>query len=233
MEKTKWYYNEMLQSGVDYSRVEEVKRYDDRMGRLRDIRGEIDTIVDALEPTPESLILEIGSGTGEFAIALAKMCRRLYAVDVSPVMLDYAREKARLNNVNNIEFYTAGFLTYEHNGEPFDHIYSQLALHHLPDFWKLIGLKKIFDLLKPGGRFFLKDVVYPSDVDGYDAFFAEIIKEVEDSAGPEFTKEYYEHISREYSTLDWIMEKLLTDVGFTILHSSLENKFLATYVCTR
>jgi len=233
MKDVKWYYNELLQAGVDYSSVEEVQRYDTRMGKLRDIKGEIDIIIDALNPTPESIILEIGSGTGEFSIALARLCRKLYAIDVSPVMIDYARQKAKSNKVKNIEFHNAGFLTYEHTGEVFDHIYSQLALHHLPDFWKLLGLKKIHSLLKPGGKFFLRDVVYPSGIDDYDAYFEEIIRELEDSVGPDFTKEYYEHISKEFSTLDWVMEKLLTSAGFTVLHSGLENKFMATYICIK
>jgi ubiquinone/menaquinone biosynthesis C-methylase UbiE len=63
------------------------------MSRLRNIKGEIDIIIDALKPTQVSTILEIGSGTGEFAIALSKLCHKLYAIDVSPVMLEYAREK--------------------------------------------------------------------------------------------------------------------------------------------
>ena len=233
MTDARWYYNELIQSGVDYTSVEEVQRYDIRMGKLRDIQGEIDIIVEALRPSPESTILEIGSGTGEFAIALSKLCRKLYAIDVSPIMIDYAREKAKFNNVNNIEFYNAGFLTFDYTGEKFDHVYSQLALHHLPDFWKQIALKKIYSLLKSGGKFFFMDVVYPSDIGDYETFFQDIIKELEESVGSEYTKEYYEHISKEFSTLDWIMEKLLTDTGFIISHSSLENGLMATYVCTK
>jgi len=233
MINAKWYYNELLQTGIDYTNFQEVKRYDVRMNKLRDIKGEIDIIIDALNPSPESTILEIGSGTGEFAIALSKLCHKLHAIDVSPVMLDYAREKAEFNSVHNIEFHNAGFLTYENTGEEFDYIYSQLALHHLPDFWKIIALKKIYSLLKPGGKFFLMDVVYPSAIDDYETYFEEIIEDLEESVGPEYTQEYYEHISKEFSTLDWIMEKLLTSAGFTISHSSLENKFMATYVCTK
>jgi ubiquinone/menaquinone biosynthesis C-methylase UbiE len=228
-----WYYNELLQTGVDYTNFQEVERYDVRMNKLRDIKGEIDILIDALNPSPESTILEIGSGTGEFAIALSKLCLKLHAIDISPVMLDYAREKAKSKSVNNIEFHKAGFLTYEHSGEKFDYIYSQLALHHLPDFWKIIALKKIYNLLKPGGKFFLMDVVYPSAIDDYEIYFKEIIEDLEESVGSEYTQEYYEHISKEFSTLDWIMEKLLTSAGFTISHSSLKNKFISTYICIK
>jgi putative AdoMet-dependent methyltransferase len=40
-----------------------------------------------------------------------------------------------------------GFLNYEHNGPPLDMIVSNLALHHLPDFWKMIALKRIHEML--------------------------------------------------------------------------------------
>ena len=98
---------------------------------------------------------------------------------------------------------------------------------------KTIALKKIYSLLKEGGTFYLMDVVYPSAVEDYESFFGEIIMELEDTVGPEYTQEYYDHISREFSTLDWIMENLLREAGFTILQSSLENRFLATYICTK
>ena len=102
MTNPKWYYNELLPTGVDYTSIVEVKWYDTRMSKLRDIPGEIGIIIDALKPSPESTILEIGSGTGEFAIAIAKLCHKLYAIDVSPVMLDYSREKAKSNNASSM-----------------------------------------------------------------------------------------------------------------------------------
>jgi ubiquinone/menaquinone biosynthesis C-methylase UbiE len=34
-----------------------------------------------------SVVVDIGAGTGQFALAVAPACRRVVAVDVSPVML--------------------------------------------------------------------------------------------------------------------------------------------------
>jgi 2-polyprenyl-3-methyl-5-hydroxy-6-metoxy-1,4-benzoquinol methylase len=55
-------------------------------------------------------------------------------------MIAYAKQKAQKDGISNISFLQAGFLSYEHNGSPLDIIVSNLALHHLPDFWKMIGL---------------------------------------------------------------------------------------------
>ncbi len=71
----------------------------------------------------------------------------------------YAKQKAHAMGISNIAFSQAGFLSYEHNGYPLDLIVSNLALHHLPDFWKMIALKRIYQLLKNGGTFYLGEPV--------------------------------------------------------------------------
>lgn len=233
MQTRKWQYDELQQIGVDYENSGEVAKYDARMQRLRDIKREIDSLTKATSPAPDSVILEFGAGTGEFAAALAALSQKVCAVDVSPMMLAYAKKKAQDRGITNIEFHHAGFLTFKESPEHFDIIFTQLALHHLPDFWKSIALKNIYHLLKTGGRFFLKDVVYPGDREDYDSFFSAIINGIEQSAGAEFTKEIIGHIRKEYSTLDWIMEDLLQRAGFSILETHVEGGFIYTYLCTK
>ena len=233
MQINKWQYNERQQIGVDYASLEEVEKYDARMQQLRDIKTEIDNLIAAIRPTSKSKILEFGTGTGEFAVALARLAEKVVAVDVSPVMLEYAREKAKSRKIENIDFQNAGFLTFNHSAAQFDMIFTQLALHHLPDFWKSIALKNIYNLLKNEGKFFLKDVVYPSGVVDYNAFFTTIIEGLESSVGSEFTNEIIDHIRKEYSTLDWILEDLLKKTGFTILNTNIENGFIYTYLCEK
>ena len=51
----------------------------------------------------------------------------------------FKHQKAKQQGLTNIQFHHAGFLTYEHLGEPLHAVVSQYTLHHLPDFWKLIA----------------------------------------------------------------------------------------------
>ncbi len=233
MTTNEWQYNELQQIGVDYENHDEVARYDARMHKLRDIKAEINDLTKYTLPASDSVILEIGTGTGEFAVALAAKSQKLTAIDVSPVMLEFAKKKAKDRGIKNIEFHHAGFLTYNESPEQFDIIFTQLALHHLPDFWKSLALKNIYNLLKKGGRFFLKDVIYPSNIENYDSFFNSIIEEIKSSTASEFTKEYIEHIKREHSTLDWIIESLLRKTGFSILETKVESSLIYTYLCTK
>jgi len=136
--------------------------------RRRDVDGETQRALAALDLSDSHTLLEIGAGTGDLAIAAAKTCRRVYAVDISETMLSLARNKAGSQRVSNIEFIHAGFLSYQHQSEPVDAAASQLALHHLPDFWKAVALCRISDALRPGGRFFLRDVVFSFSPRGAD-----------------------------------------------------------------
>jgi predicted TPR repeat methyltransferase len=57
----------------------------------------------------QSTVVDLGAGTGQFALAIAPHVRRVIAVDVSAPMV--ARLRAR-----GVEAVHAGFLTYEHSG---------------------------------------------------------------------------------------------------------------------
>jgi ABC-2 type transport system permease protein len=73
------------------------------------------------------VIIEIGTGTGEFAIEVSKYCKKVIALDVSRTMLDFANEKAKMQQRSNIEFIHGGFLTYTHQGELVDAVITQFG----------------------------------------------------------------------------------------------------------
>ncbi len=100
---------------------------------------------------PASTLIDLGAGTGTFAVAAASVCRHVIAVDVSPAMVAAIEAKAAREHVPNVEGVQAGFLSYEHGGPPLDFVYTRNALHHLPDFWKGIALRRIADVLVPSG----------------------------------------------------------------------------------
>jgi len=138
----KWTYDEMKQTGVDYASVERVQRYDDMHRRFRDYEKDSDAIIKLLELDSNSTVIDMGAGTGAFALHAAKHCRKVYAVDVSSAMLERCQEKGEEMGLSNVLYCHGGFLTYEHEAEPADAMVSIAALHHLPDFWKLVALRE-------------------------------------------------------------------------------------------
>nr|MBP7602308.1 class I SAM-dependent methyltransferase [Spirochaetota bacterium] len=130
-------------------------------------------------------------------------------------------------------FVHAGFLGYNHDGPPPVAVVSQLALHHLPDFWKLIALTRIHDLLAPGGRFFLRDVVFAVQPAKLSSTIERTINRMRESAGEAAALDYERHVREEYSTYDWVMEEMLYRAGFTIERADYGDFFIATYLCVK
>lgn len=224
-----WQWNEYVQVGVDYQNVEEVLAYDARMRALRDIDAENAQIAKAVGLQPDHMVVEIGTGPGAFARHAAQLCRKVYACDVSATMLKYAEAKAQEAGLRNIAFVHAGFLTYQHAGDPVDVAVSQLALHHLPDFWKLVALKRLAAILKPGAKLYLHDVVFPETATEGPAFFDAMVAQIPASS----KQEVITHIRQEYSTVDWLLEGMLRHAGFTIDSQTKPTAFLTVCLCTR
>lgn len=231
--KPNWFYDEMRHAGVDYSDPAQVAVYDARHRKFRDYQKGAEAIINAAKIGPEHTVIDMGAGTGAFSLYAAPYCKTIYAVDVSPVMLEYTRQKAAQLGLSNLVFCQGGFLTYEHPEPGVDAIISVAALHHLPDFWKFIGLRRMAHILKPGGRFYLFDVVFPADTTDYETRFEEWVDSMVAKVGTDFAAEAETHLRDEYSTYDWVMEGFLTRAGFRIDEANYATGYSATYLCTK
>lgn len=228
----KWQYDEMKQVGIDYTDRKNIEEYDSNMQKIRDFKKEYETIFNYIDISPEKTIIEFGTGTGEFALEAAKWCSKVYAVDVSKTMLDVAKNKAKNRYIKNIEFCNAGFLTYE-NVEKVDAIVTQLALHHLPDFWKMIALRRMTNMLKDGGKLYLTDVVYYFDIDNHIQYFNEWIEKIRIMVGEKWINDAIITIKEEYPTLGFLMEELISRSGFYIDGIYHNEGFFTVYTCRK
>lgn len=228
-----WYFDEFAQRGTDYGSEDAARDYDQRMSMLRNAGMEARAVIGAIDLKRDHVVLEVGAGTGEFALEAARHCEKVVAADVSSAMLECARRKAKDRRILNVEFVRAGFLSYEHEGRPLDAVVSSLALHHLPDFWKLVGLARVGAMLREGGRFYLKDVVYSLPVERVNESIEKWIRGISAGAGDKMAREVRVHVRDEYSTYEWIMEEMLYRAGFYIESAEYHEDFLAEYVCIK
>lgn len=95
-------------------------------------------------------IVEFGCGTGTTALAHAPHVAHVLATDISPTMLDIARDKAAAEGAANVEFRQADIDTFE-TEDRFDAVLCLSLLHLLED--RRAAIAKAHDLLKPGGLF--------------------------------------------------------------------------------
>jgi cyclopropane fatty-acyl-phospholipid synthase-like methyltransferase len=223
----------MRHSGVDYSDPAQVAVYDQRHRKFRDYRKDAEAVVSLLELNPGHTVVDMGCGTGAFALNAAPLVKTVFAVDVSKAMLEYCKQLAAQRSLPNIVFRHGGFLTYEHDADPVDAVVSTAVLHHLPDFWKYLGLLRIHRLLKPGGRFYLFDIVFPGSEQDIRRPIESWIGSLKKKVGPEFAAEAETHIRDEFSTYDWILEGMLTRAGFRIERVSRDEGFGSAYLCRK
>ena len=123
-----WQYDEFKQVGRDYGSQTEVDIYDSSHADFRDIEAESNRALDLLQIKRDEVLIDFGSGTGTFAIQAARRGIRVYAVDVSRTMIDYAKKKSEESGVVGIEFHRAGFLSYQRPVESADAITTIFAL---------------------------------------------------------------------------------------------------------
>ena len=228
-----WMYNEFTQVGVDYTEKVNVGEYDREMENFRDYEKEVEAFLEKLNISdPGNLtVVDIGCGTGAFAIHAAKYFKKIYAVDVSKEMLKSASVKAEAKKIKNIEFHNSGFLHFKTKSEV-DIINTKWAFHHLPDYWKQAGLLNMNKMLKLGGILFISDVVFkfdPNFEENTDALINKLSKDY----SKDFIDEVKIHIKDEYSTFDWVLQGLIERAGFQIEQMNTDNVFESEYICRK
>jgi ubiquinone/menaquinone biosynthesis C-methylase UbiE len=228
-----WIYDEYKQVGVDYAGQEASAAYDGQMEAFRDYRAETAELVGKLQlADPGTLTaIDLGCGTGAFAVHAAEHFKKILAVDVSEAMLGIARAKAEAAAIPNIEFHHSGFLHFR-PAEQADVICSKWALHHLPDYWKQAALRNINAMLRPGGTFFLCDVVFQFAPDYREPVEA-LLDELTRNHSRYHVEETKIHIREEYSTFDWILQGMLERAGFDIVRTDTENMLQSEYLCRK
>ena len=227
-----WYLDEIAHAGPEHLDDAYVATYDHKAGvdwsaelaRLRRL---------GLDET--RTLVDLGAGTGGLALAAAPLSRRVVAADVSPAMLAVLRDRADRLGLRNLECVHAGLLTYNHNGALADFVYCRHALHHLPDFWKVIALQRIAAMLQPGGVLLLRDLTFSCDPSEAERTIEAWLAAAATQPTSGWTRAELEtHLREEYSTFSWLMEAMLERVGFAIQQVEYDQSHIfADYVCLK
>ncbi len=220
-----WDFDELAHAGKEHLDALYVAGYDEKSPT--DWRNDVGTL-QALGIGSSSTVVDLGAGTGAFAEAIAERVRRVVAVDVSPAMVAALRAQG-------IEAVQAGFLTYQHTGDPPDAITTRNALHHLPDFWKVVALSRIAAMLRPEGVLLLRDLVFSFDpAHAASAIHAWLKTAPTDPAQGWTAAQLADHIRSEYSTFTWLLEPMLERAGFEIKERDLgAGGIYVAYLCIR
>lgn len=120
-------------------------------------------LVEWLDPEPDWHCLDIATGGGHVAKALAPCVARVVASDLTPAMLDAARRHLRDAGCHNVDFVIADAENLPFLEATFDAVTCRIAPHHFPNPDRFV--EESARVLKPGGKFLLIDNVAPEDAE--------------------------------------------------------------------
>ena len=229
MSSPDWFYDDLRQVGIDFADANQVATYDDRQSNDPATDR---ALLDRIGVEPGHHVADIGCGTGLLACEAARRAARVYAVDVSAAMLARTKARAAAAGLMNLRPVEAGFLTFDPGPRALDLVTTKFAFHHLPDFWKAMALIRVNRMLKPGGRLFLRDVVFsfppaeaPQAIEGW-------IEWMLTNTG--YTRaDVATHVRDEHSTFVWIIEGLLERTGFRLLWSDIDGPTYADHLAEK
>ncbi|PPF68522.1 class I SAM-dependent methyltransferase [Clavibacter michiganensis] len=208
-----WFLDESTSLGRENTDAEHVAHYDEKEDASA--AAEVDWLSTVL-PERTGTVIDLGAGTGQFALLAAGHWANVVAVDPSPVMLRELRRKVAVTGAP-VTVAQGGYLTFEWPAGSADLVYSRYALHHLPDFWKALALDRMRRMLRTGGVLRVWDVVYNFPV-------SEAVERIEhwcstgysDEEGGWTRADLEEHVTDEHSTFTWLLEPMFTQAGFSI-----------------
>jgi protein-L-isoaspartate(D-aspartate) O-methyltransferase len=104
-------------------------------------------MTELLQPTPESLVLEVGTGSGYQAALLSGLVARVYSLEIIPEMAEEARERLARLGYRNVEVLVRDGYQGLPEHAPYDAILVTAATPCIPP--------PLVRQLKPGGRLVL------------------------------------------------------------------------------
>ncbi len=122
-----------------------------------------DEVIDALGLKEDSVVLDLGSGTGYFAVRIARRVTRgrVYGADVEPRMTAYLEARAKNEGLANVRAVTVPPVGTK-NAEPVDAVLVVDTYHHMDD--RAIYFRNLRSSLKPNAVVAIVDFKLDSPV---------------------------------------------------------------------
>ncbi len=125
-------------------------------------------LVQAVEPTPDSRVLDVATGPGYVALAFATVAREVVGVDLTDAPLAIARKNQAERGLENVSFESADATQLPLADGSFDVAVCRLAFHHLDSPRQV--LSEMVRVCRPGGKIALQDMIASEQADRADYY---------------------------------------------------------------
>jgi ubiquinone/menaquinone biosynthesis C-methylase UbiE len=161
--------------------------------------NDLEQLVQWAEGGAQRVALDVATGGGHTALAIAQLYGRVVASDLTMAMLEAAEEHAQRRGVANLEFRLADAEELPFDDGSFDLVTCRIAPHHFGDVSRFV--REVARVLRPSGIFLLEDSVAPAEPDA--AAFLNRVEKLRDST----------HV-RTLSRMDWLT--CIADTGLVV-----------------
>lgn len=117
-------------------------------------------IVEAAAPSPGDTVLDVACGGGIVVCAFAPHVKHATGIDMTPAMLDRARQHAAESGIGNVTWDRGDVTALPYPDGAFEIVVTRFSMHHLLD--PLGVLREMVRVCAPGGRVVVVDM-YASD----------------------------------------------------------------------
>jgi len=114
-------------------------------------------LVDTVDPTPESRVLEVACGPGFLALAFAQRCRETVGLDLTDAPLAIAEKNRRERALANVRFQRADAERLPFADGDFDVVVCRFAFHHFEEPARVLG--EMARVCRRPGRVAVEDLV--------------------------------------------------------------------------
>ena len=112
-------------------------------------------ILSFLDLQPNSIVADLGCGSGVFTIPISKKIKKIYGIDIEPKMIQVLNQKILQKNLKNISTLLSNGIKIPIETSSLDLLITVNTLHEFEDRNKV--LKEIFRILKPTGKLAVVD----------------------------------------------------------------------------
>ena len=181
-----------------------------------------------------SRVLDLGCGAGNLTIKLRQVLGHSFdahLLDLSQPMLDRAEQRVAEAGCDRVLTHCGDFRDQTLDEESYDVIVAAAVLHHLRDEadWRT-AFEKIFRLLKPGGSFWISDLVTHADPQVHALMWDRYGTYLESLGGGDYRDAVFDYIEKEDSPRPLTFQlDLLRDVGFSSVDVLHKNSCFAAF----
>jgi ubiquinone/menaquinone biosynthesis C-methylase UbiE len=121
----------------------------------------LELAIEACGAGADDTVLDVACGPGILACAFARVAKHVTGIDITPAMLDRARQLQQERGLQNVSWKLGDVVPLPFGNGAFSIVTSRFAFHHLLD--PAGALREMARVCRPGGRVMLIDAAPPPD----------------------------------------------------------------------